>query len=723
MVANDTCVQSRSETMCGTPSPWHRSRPWFAWMLSICLLPALLPDLVHGEADEELTGPSANDRHVTFQVSRLMNREHLSRRPIDDQISERALKMYLKSLDPMKLYFLQSDVDEFARYKDSIDDYVKSGDTLVAYTIFRRFLQRVDERTAEIDGLVNAEHDFTLNERLITDPDMIEYAANNAELTDRWRKRIKYELLFRIAGDDEDDEDADETPKTREEKAAEAREKAARRYKSIAKRKHQIDSDELLELFLTSVTSSYDPHTSYMSPASHTNFEINMRLNLDGIGAALMPEDGYTVVTKIIPGGAADKAGDLEIEDKIVSVGQGEDGEMEDVVDMKLSDVVQRIRGRAGTVVRLGLVRGTKEKEIKITRARIELKDSEARGEVTEFGKGPDGQPLKIGVIDLPSFYMDMEGARMRRPDYKSTTRDVRRILKDFKAQGVDVVALDLTRNGGGSLTEAINLTGLFLDVGPVVQVKDANGVVQHYDDVEPGMAWDGPLVILTSRFSASASEILAGAIQDYRRGIIVGDESTHGKGTVQSLMELGSELFHVPNPPNLGALKITMQQFYRPHGDSTQKRGVRSDIQLPSITNEIDGISESDLDYAIDFDRVPPAPFEQLTWVSKDLIASLTAQSKARREQSEDYQKLARVLQRYREQKDRKYVTLNEADFRKEREEFDAEREEEKTFKQQMDQDEIPVIPDTFSFKEILNICADYANATRGMRVVQANR
>jgi len=381
------------------------------------------------------------------------------------------------------------------------------------------------------------------------------------------------------------------------------------------------------------------------------------------------------------------------------------------------------IRGRAGTVVRLGLIRDNKEQEIKITRARIELKDSEARGELKEYGQGADGNPVKVGVIDLPSFYMDMEGARKGLADFKSTTRAVRRILEDFKRQGVQVVALDLRRNGGGSLTEAINLTGLFIDTGPVVQVKDADGRVQHYDDLEGGMSWGGPLVVLTSRFSASASEILAGAVQDYKRGIIVGDESTHGKGTVQSLMDLGSQLMRVPNPPNLGALKITMQQFYRPQGDSTQKRGVRSDLRLPSITDEMEGISESDLDFAIAFDRVPPAPFAQFDWVSNEIITKLADRSKARMEASEDFDKLNRNLTRYREQKERKYVTLNEAEFLKEREELDAEREEEKTLEKQMDQSESPVIPDTYFFNEILDICVDYANATRGKRVVQAVR
>ncbi len=265
---------------------------------------------------------------------------------------------------------------------------------------------------------------------------------------------------------------------------------------------------------------------------------------------------------------------------------------------------------------------GSNELDVyKITRAAIELKDSEARSEIIPLDAKPDGTPFQVGVIDLPSFYMDMGAARKGRIDYKSTTRDVKRILEDFNAKGVDAVILDLTRNGGGSLTEAINLTGLFIDQGPVVQVKDSDNRVEHYDDLDEGMVWKGPLVVLTSKFSASASEILAGAIQDYGRGLIVGDATTHGKGTVQSLLDLGNQLFEIPNPPNLGALKITMQQFYRPSGESTQKRGVVADIAMPSLTTHMD-VSEGDLDYPIEFDRVDPARFQGDNFVNPNLLA-----------------------------------------------------------------------------------------------------
>jgi len=459
------------------------------------------------------------------------------------------------------------------------------------------------------------------------------------------------------------------------------------------------------------MTTGFDPHTTYMSPTTLTNFRINMGLKLEGIGAALRVDDGYTIVAKIIVGGAADKEGSLKHEDRIVSVGEGKEGEMVDVVDMKLSDVVKMIRGKAGTIVRLGVVSTgeTKTKIITITRAKIELKDSEARGVIFEEGKKADGTPYKIGVIDLPSFYMDMKAARDGADDFKSTTKDVKKILDDFNEKGVDALVLDLRRNGGGSLTEAIKLTGLFIDEGPVVQVKDSSGKVQHYDDQEEGMAWKGPLVVVTSKLSASASEILAGAIQDYQRGLIVGDTATHGKGTVQSLLDLGAQLFRtIPNPPNLGALKITMQQFYRPNGDSTQMRGVLADIKLPAITNHMD-IGEEDLEFPIKFDRVPSARYDKLSLVENPLLAELRTRSSTRQEKSEEFAKLVKKIERYREQKERKKVSLNEEKFMARRAELDTDEEERKPFDDPDDPDNKEIVKRDFYFNEVLAITLDY--------------
>ncbi len=390
-------------------------------------------------------------------------------------------------------------------------------------------------------------------------------------------------------------------------------EKLSRKYRSILKRWRQTDNNELLELFLTALTTSYDPHTSYMSPDSLNDFEIQMGLHLDGIGAALQATpEGDTVIQKIIPGGAAYEDKRLAKDDKVLGVGQDENGEIVDVADMKLRDVVKLIRGKRGTVVRLKVLpaHASEPKIYNIVRSQVQLTDSEARSQIVESGRKANGAPFKIGVIDLPSFYMDMDAYRAGDENYKSCTRDVARLLEKFNKEKVDAVVLDLRRNGGGSLPEAISLTGLFIDKGPVVQVKDSDKRVQQYDDPERGMLWSGPLVVLTSKFSASASEIFAGAIQDYHRGLVVGDASTHGKGTVQSLQDIGKELFHnIPTPAARPLLKITIQQFYRPNGDSTQNRGVLADVELPSITSHLD-IGDSCFDYALKFDKVPQVPY-----------------------------------------------------------------------------------------------------------------
>jgi len=432
--------------------------------------------------------------------------------------------------------------------------------------------------------------------------------------------------------------------------------------------------------------------------------------------------DGYTVVSKVIPGGAADLNGKLKPKDRIVSVGQGEGGEMEDIVDMKLDDVVQRIRGKAGTIVRLGVIsEGSSETSIfDITRARIELKDSEAKGTIIEQEKGNDAGSLKIGVVNLPSFYMDMDAARRGEKDFKSTTRDVQVILDDFNSKDVDIVVLDLSQNGGGSLTEAITLTGLFIDTGPVVLVKGPDGKVQEYEDVKEGLSWDGPLVIKTTRFSASASEILAGAIRDYNRGIIVGDESTHGKGTVQSLMDLGSQLFGINNAPNLGALKLTMQQFYRPNGESTQMKGVPADIVLASISNHMK-VRESDLDYPIKFDKVDAVEHADFGMVSDDLVAKLAKRSSKRTSKSEDFQKLEENILKYKVQRDRTSLSINEEKFFADREDIDLDKENRKELEKQLSPDE-EVFPMTFYNKEVLAIATDYVELLDG-RTAQGER
>jgi carboxyl-terminal processing protease len=654
---------------------------------------------------------AASDRQIINTVFTLMKQDHLTKHPLDDEISQRALTLFLKSLDPLKMYFYQSDIDEFERSRNQLDDMVGTKkDSSFGYQVFARWIERVQERVVMINQILKEDLDFSTHETLVTDGEKLRYPTTPEEAMARWRKRVKYDLLLLTS---------DKTEKMTPEAA---RQRVARRYNALLRNASQTEADEQLETFVTSITSSFDPHTNYMSPSSLDDFEMQMRLSLDGIGAALQSIDGYTEVSKIVPGGAADKQGELKEKDRIVSVGQGTEGEMVDVNEMKLKKIVDQIRGKAGTIVRLGVIpAGTNEtKTIQITRAKIELKDSEARGEIIESGENPSGGPYKFGFIDLPSFYLDMDAARKNVPDYKSTTKDCEKILRDFKAKGVDCVVLDLRKNGGGSLQEAISLTGLFIHTGPVVQVKDSAGEIHAYNDDKDEMLWSGPLVVLTSKFSASASEIFAGAIQDYQRGLVVGDTTTHGKGTVQSLVELGNALFAGGRkPPNLGALKITMQQFYRPSGDSTQKRGVQSDVVLPSITDKMD-VAESDLDYALEFDKVEEQPHARFNQMSKALTRDLQARSQARVAESADFQKLAKNITRFVEQKTKKEVQLNITDFQAQREEIDSEREQEK-IAEEHEKSRDKVVLKNFYTDEVLHIAVDYLNLLGQNKVAKA--
>ena len=664
--------------------------------------------------DDGLREPNAMDRQISRIINILMPHEHLSQKKIDVEYSQRWLDNFIKTLDYQKAYFLKSDIQKFQEQVKYMPAWLEKGNLDFAYIIFKTYLIRLDQRMNQVQALLKQPIDFTIDETICLDRDKLDYPANDAEAMERWRKRVKYDLLILKVDDKEGQEAID---------------KLTRRYKSFQKRMHQTDSNELLEMYLTAMTTAFDPHTTYMSASTLENFEINMRLELEGIGATLGSEDGYTIIKHLVPGGAAEKEGSLKVEDKIIGVGQGADGPFEDVVDMKLDDVVKKVRGKANTVVRLEVLPadGGKTKDIKITRAKIELKDSAAKGKVFEAGTKPDGTPYKIGVIDLPSFYADMSGMRNGKEEYRSTTRDMKRILEDFNAQGCDACIVDLRANGGGSLPESINTTGLFIKTGPVVQVKGPKRVsvpkspydnndpknnfkIDCYSDHNSDVTWDKPLVVLISKFSASASEIFAGAIQDYGRGLIVGDHSTHGKGTVQSLLPLGEALFSFGAAPKMGALKVTIQQFYRPDGDSTQNRGVLSDVELPSITTHMD-VGESDLDYALAFDQVPAQQYQKFNLVPRNIVQYLKQASAARCAQSEDFQKTVKKIECYLKNKDKSNITLNEKKFFEERAELIPEEEEKKQLEDTIKQDGTD-IEETPYLREALDITADYVKA-----------
>ena len=663
-------------------------------------------DVERFAAPIELAKPSERDRRVARMIAALMPRNHISSQALNDTISQRALELFIKSLDPMKLYFYQSDIDEFNQSSTLIDDMVRNGDLSLAYTIFGRFIERVDDRVTVALELLDGEFEFNTDESIIIDPEAANFATTTQESRDRWRRQIKYAIL------DLKDEGKE---------GQEVRDQLRRRYSRYARRWRQTNSDDLLEMYLTAVTSAYDPHSTYMSPGTLDDFQIQMSLNLDGIGAQLREKDGNTIVTRVIPGGAAAKNGNLKTDDAIVSVGQGDEGEMVDIVEMPLSDVVDLIRGKAGSVVRLGVKPGGvgNVEVYKIVRARIELEESAARGEVIEHTLPDANGTLKIGYINLPSFYLDMNAAKNDKSDFRSSTRDVRRILLGFQQQEVDGVVLDLSKNGGGSLTEAINLTGLFIDQGTVVQVKNSDGSIQQYADEDSGTAWDGPLVVLTSKFSASASEIYAGAIQDYRRGIVVGDPATHGKGTVQTLMDLGQQLFK-HDRANYGALKVTLQQFYLPDGQSTQLKGVAADIVLPSITAKMD-IAEGDLKYALEHDAVNAAKHTVYSMVPADLLGNLRKRSEERVAKDTEFADLLRRINSYVNQKEQASISLEENTFMARRKELNAQKEEEEEHLEAQIGNEV-IFRDNFYNREAINITHDYIEGLRKQNLAKAD-
>jgi carboxyl-terminal processing protease len=689
------------------------------------------------EADD-LPPPNRNEQRVAKMVIGMMKNEHLLNLPFDNTISSRAFDQYIKSLDPLKIYFMQTDIDEFEKWRFKIGEQLSNGDYTIAMEIFKRFIQRVDERTQTALEKVELEHDFTIDEEIITDPKRMTFAKDEYEAQEIWRKRVKYNLLV-LRGDrseemkkkEAEEKAADSTAESTENSSPPAakpaddpQETLRKRYRSLARRWHQMNTEDIVEIYITAVTSSYDPHTTYMSSGSFRNFLIQMGLQLEGIGATLQATDeGYTVIKSIVPGGAADKQGSLKVEDKIMAVGQGDENgqrldtdlarkhglDFVDVIGMRLDDAVAMIRGRAGTVVRLRVLseNSAEMKVITIVREKIKLEDSAALGQVFESGFNPDGNPRKIGVIDLPSFYADMEDGGT---DGRSSTTDVRRILNRFKAEHVDAIVLDLRRNGGGSLREAVDCTGLFINYGTVVQVKDSFGRIMKLDDEIRGMAWEGPLVVVTSKVSASASEILAGAIQDYRRGLVVGDTTTHGKGTVQNLKSLDQQVFFRSDPRQnaLGALKITTQQFYRPSGESTQKRGVLSDIVLPSIFDKMD-IAESDLDYAIEFDTVPSARITSYDRVNEDMVQELNKKSMERIADDSEFQTWITRIKHYVEQKERKSVSLNEVTYMANRAQLNSEKVEENAAEEQLRPKR--EIKRDYYLDEVLRITNDYVD------------
>lgn len=522
---------------------------------------------------------------ASLNVVELLRRHHYNKPPLDDERSRKIYENYLKLLDPSRSYFLASDIAEFDRWSEQFDDFLKSGELQPGFIMYKRQLVRMRDRLEFAIKQIEAmdKIDFGVDESLQVDREEAAWPKNKAELDDLWRKRIKDEILRqKING--------------RDDKAIS--EQLGKRYKSQLARLEQTRGEDVFESYLNAFTQTYDPHTTYMSPENAENFDINMSLSLEGIGAVLQGDNEYVKVVRLIPASPAEKSKGIAPADKIIGVAQDK-GEMVDVIGWRLNEVVKLVRGPKGSVVRLEVIPASNapsdlsSKVVSITREKIKLEEQAAKKSILNLDS--DGQTRKVGVIEIPTFYQDFRAAHAGAKDYTSTTRDVKRLITELKKENVDGIVIDLRNNGGGSLQEATELTGLFIDRGPTVLVRSSDGRVDVLGDDVPGVHYSGPLVVLINRLSASASEIFAGAMQDYHRALVLGDQ-TFGKGTVQQLQEL-----------NHGKLKLTLAKFYRVSGQSTQHRGVLPDIAFPSMV-DIKEIGESALPDAMPWDSISPA-------------------------------------------------------------------------------------------------------------------
>ncbi len=589
---------------------------------------------------------SVEPGQVAISVARWLEQGHYTREKLDEKMSARFLQTYLTTLDYNKLYFTQKDVDEFqSKYASTLGDSVLRGDLGPAREIFARFKQRVEDRVAKNKKLAQKKYAFDSSRTVEINRQNAPWPKNQEDADRMWQDRIEAELL---------------KEELAELKLRPPPETVTRRYDQVLRNVREMEDDDVVKTFLSSLAQTYDPHSEYLSPSDLENFQISMKLSLVGVGAVLSSEDGYAKVKEIVPGGPADRDGRLTVNDRIAAVAQGE-AELEDVVDMKLDKVVEKIRGKKGTLVRLLVIPGdatdpSKRKIIEIRRDEVKLKDQEAKAEVLDLN-GQDGRPVRMGWITLPSFYANMEN----RGTPKSTTEDVAALITRLKREGIQGLVIDLRRDGGGSLEEAINLTGLFIPRGPVVQAKDSNGKITVSQDTNPELVYNGPLMVLVNRLSASASEIFAAALQDYGRAVVVGDERSFGKGTVQTVLDLGRLMSPFSlGSTDAGALKLTIQKFYRVRGGSTQLKGVESDIVLPSLTDNSE-IGEGSLKNRLAYDEVAPVKIVDSMAATPLFLDELRARSAQRMVGDPEFRYTIEDMNRVRQKIKENSMSLNE--------------------------------------------------------------
>ena len=585
-----------------TNRPWPKRSRWIT-AVAICAgavgLAALLGAAMTPPAAVPATAaalePTDQENYVARRVSDIIAREHYRRAPLDDRLSSLILDRYLDAIDGGRSYFYASDIAEFEKYRYELDDAIKAGDVTPAFVIFRRYQQRNRERMNYAIELLAKKPDFDIDESFNFDREKEPWPANGTEMNELWRKRVKNDALSLVTAGKTWPETADILRK---------------RYEHVAKRMDQSKPDDVFEAFMNAFVLSLDPHSNYFSARNSEEYNIQMSLSYEGIGASLQLTDDYVTVIDVIAGGPAAVSKQLAANDRITAVGEGKTGELVDVIGWRLDDVVQKIRGPGGTLVRLqllpaGAAPGSAQKVVEFTRNRVSLEAQASHKAMRTVTR--NGKDVKVGIITVPSFYQDYDASRAGAKDFRSTTRDVQRLISELRKDGMDVLIMDLRANGGGYLPEAESLTGLFIDRGPVVQLRDTTGRIEVDDDPDPAIFYGGPMIVLVDRFSASASEIFAAAIQDYGRGLIVGQQ-TYGKGTVQNAHPLNYTIFG--RKPELGQLNVTIGKYYRITGESTQDRGVTPDIMLPSLI-DANEVGESTRDRALPWDHIEAASFK----------------------------------------------------------------------------------------------------------------
>ena len=599
---------------------------------------------------------------IAETVARLLTRYHYRRQPLNDSLSEVIYNTYLKRLDNQKMYFLQKDIDDFNKYKDQLDDDLYTGNIMPAYKIFNRFKKLLTKRVKLIDSQLDKGFDFTVDEYFAPDREDSSYAKTENELNELWRKKLKYETLGLILNGKKEDKSIETLRK---------------RYHRFHKLILQYDAEDVFQLFMNSVCYTEDPHTTYFSPKNSENFKIDMSLSLEGIGASLTVKDDYTTIVRIIPGGPAARSGKIKVDDKIAAVAQGKDGEWVDVIGWRIDDVVQLIRGKKGTLVRLQIIHADADPdsppvEIDLVRDKIKLADQAAKAKTIKIKE--KGKEFNLGVITIPEFYTNF-GNKNKGKDISSTSLDVRKLLDSLKTENIRGLIIDLRNDGGGSLQEAIQLTGLFIKNGPVVQIKSVTGKVDVEDDPDPAIVYDGPLMVMVNKYSASASEIFSGAIQDYGRGIIVGGQ-TYGKGTVQNMIDLRRIIRETPDQ-KIGSLKLTIAKFYRITGSSTQEKGVIPDIKYPAI-HDPKVFGEVANPSALPWDTIAAAQYVPFANLS-GFIPKLEKEHEARIKNNSEFKYIEEDIQQYYKNKDKTRFSLNLKIRKKERAERDKIKKERK--------------------------------------------